>query len=113
MPNQPSPPLQQLAVEPQLTYVDRPEISETCADSLARAWRDASHNVRMEFVVNRLDDPAPPAAPTGKALTACRLVIPLSGMIDLHAKLGALIGMLQQQGVLKPIVQPQTSGRPN
>jgi hypothetical protein len=112
MPTQPSPP-QQLPVQPQLAYVDRPEISETFADSLARAWCDASHNVRMEFVVNRLDDPKPGAPPTGKSLTAFRLVIPGPGLLDLHAKLGALIGMLQQQGVLKPIVQPQTSGRPN
>jgi hypothetical protein len=111
MPNQPSPPAQ-LPVQAQLTYVDRPEISETFADSLARISFDALH-VRMEFIVNRLDDPKPPAAPTGKSYTACKLVLPLPAALDLHAKLGAMINMLQQQGVLKTIVQPPTSGRPN
>ena len=111
MPNQPSLPAQ-APTQLQLTYVDRPEISETFADSLARISFDALH-ARMEFVVNRVDDPKPPAAPTGKSYTACRLVIPLPAALDLHAKLGAMISMLQQQGVLKPIVQPPTSGRPN
>jgi hypothetical protein len=108
-----STPPQQLPAQPQLTYLDRPEVSETFADSLARAWCDASHNVRMEFVVNRVDEPKPGAAPTGKAITACRLVIPGPGLVDLYAKLGALINMLQQQGVIKTVTQPPTSGRPN
>jgi hypothetical protein len=112
MSGQPSP-SQQLPIQPRLTYADRLEISETFADSLARAWFDALHNARMEFVVNRLDDPTPGTALTGKSVTACRLVIPLPGLLDLYAKLGAMINTLQQQGVLKPVVQPPTSGRPN
>ena len=111
MPNQPSLPAQ-LPVQAQLTYVDRPEISETFADSLARISFDALH-VRMEFVVNRLDDPTPPAAPTGKSYTACRLVLPLPAALDLHAKLGGMINMLQQQNVIRQITQPPPSGRPN
>jgi hypothetical protein len=66
----------------------------------------------MEFGVNRLDDPQPAAPPTGKSLTACRLVIPLPGLIDLYARLGAMINVLQQQGVIKTVTQPPTSGRP-
>src|ERR1700760_1565899 len=112
MPNLPSPP-PQVPIQLQLTYVDRPEISETFVDSLARSWCDASHNVRMEFVVNRLDDAKPGSPPTGKAVTACRLAMPLAAALDLHAKLGAMINMLQQQNVIRPITQPSTSGRPN
>jgi hypothetical protein len=111
MPNQPSPP-PQLPVQPQLTYVDRPEISETFADSLHRIWFDALQ-VRMEFVVNRFDDAQPGMAPTGKAMTACRLVMSLPGMIDMHEKLSAIISTLQAQNILRTVTQPPTSGRPN
>jgi hypothetical protein len=97
---------------PKLTHVDRPEISETFVDSLAKVMFDGM-NVRMEFVVNRLDDPKPPAAPTGRATTACRLVIPAPGMLDLINKLQMLIATLQAQGALRQIVNPATSGKPN
>ena len=43
-----------------LVYVDRPEVPETFVDSLQRTVIDGVH-ARMEFVVNRLDDPKPPA----------------------------------------------------
>ena len=110
MPNQPTAP--PLPAQQQLTYADRPEISETFADSLAKVMFDG-FNVRMEFVVNRLDDPRPPASPTGKAITACRLVIPISGVMAMLGQLNTLIGTLQAQNVLRPISQPPTSGRPN
>ncbi len=103
---------QQPPTPPQLTYVDRSEISETFADSLGRLTFDGIH-LRMEFVVNRMDDPKPPAAPTGRALTACRVVIPLPGMLDMLNKLQAVVAALQAQGALRPITAPPTAGRPN
>jgi hypothetical protein len=69
----PPQPLPQQA-QAQLTYVDQPEISETFADSLRGLTFDGM-NLRLEFVVNRLDEPKPPNPPTGKALTACRLIV--------------------------------------
>jgi hypothetical protein len=111
MQNQPPPP-PQTPTQPQMTYVDRPEISETFADSLYRISFD-SLQIRMEFVVNRFDDPQAGVAPTGKAITACRVVMPLPGMIDMHAKLSAIIQTLQAQNVLRTVTQPPTSGRPN
>jgi hypothetical protein len=96
----------------QLTYVDRPEVSETFADSLARLTFDGM-NLKMEFTVNRMDDPNPPAAPTGKALTACRVVMPLPGMLDMIGKLQAIVAQLQAAGVLRQIANPPTAGRPN
>src|SRR6266446_9819257 len=98
--------------QPSLMYVDRPEISETFADSLWRLTVDGMH-LRMEFVVNRMDDPNPPAAPTGKAMTACRVVIGLPGMIDMLGKLQAIMNQLQAAGVLRQIANPPTAGRPN
>jgi hypothetical protein len=103
---------QQPPKPPQMTHVDRPEISETFADSLGRLTFDGIH-LRLEFVVNRMDDPNPPAPPTGKALTACRVVIPLPGMIDMVGKLQAVMATLQAQGVLRHIQPPPTAGRPN
>lgn len=103
---------QQPPTPPQMTYVDRPEISETFVDSLGRLTFDGIH-LRLEFVVNRMDDPQPPAPPTGKALTACRLVIPITGMIDMIGKLQAVMATLQAQGVLRQIQTPPTAGRPN
>jgi|SRR6266851_1876780 len=96
----------------QLTYADRSEISETFADSL---WRVGFENMllKMEFVVNRMDDPNPPAAPTGRAMTACRIVIPITGMIDMLGKLQAMMAQLQAAGFITPITNPPTSGRPN
>lgn len=66
MPNQPSLP-PQATTQLQLTYVDRPEIFEASADSLARISFDASH-VRMEFVVNRPDDPKAAGRSDGQVL---------------------------------------------
>lgn len=97
---------------PQLTYVDRPEISETFADSLGRLTFDGL-TLRMEFLVNRMDDPNPPTPPTGRALTACRVVLPLSGVMDMAGKLQMLMAQLQAAGVLRQVQTPPTSGRPN
>jgi hypothetical protein len=99
-------------VAPQITYVDRPEIAETFVDTLRRAGFDGI-NVRIEFTVNRLDDPQPPAPPTGQALTACRLVIPLTGFLALVQQLDALVKTLQAKGVLRHVQIPQTDGKPN
>jgi hypothetical protein len=97
---------------PQVTYVDRDEVSETFVDSIRRAMFDGM-NLRIEFTVNRLDDPQPPAPPTGRALTAARLVIPLTGFVAMVQQLNTLVGTLQAQGVLRQIQTPPTSGRPN
>jgi hypothetical protein len=83
----------------QLTYADRPEIPETFADLLRHAISEGV-NVKLEFVVNRFE-PAVAAAPiVGRSVTACRLVMPLSGLMDMMAKLGSLVASLQAQGVI-------------
>jgi hypothetical protein len=109
MPNLPPvPPMQA-----KLTYVDRHEVSETFADSCARLMMEGP-NCKLEFTVNRFDDPKPPAPPTGRAVTACRLVLPLPAIVDLHAKLTQIIGALQAQGVFQQVPPGQPpAGRPN
>jgi hypothetical protein len=110
----PNPSHAQQGAQPGLTYVDRPEISETFSDSCARLTVEGL-NAKLEFVVNRMDDPKPPAPPTGKAMTICRLVLPLPGVVDLHAKLSQILGVLQAQGIIQvtPIAQGPQSGKPN
>jgi hypothetical protein len=99
-------------VAQQLTYVDRPEVAETFVDTLRRAGFDGI-NVRIEFTVNRLDDPRPPAPPAGQALTACRLVIPLTGFLAMVQQLETLVSTLRAKGVLRQVQTPQTEGKPN
>jgi hypothetical protein len=97
---------------PQLTYLDRLEISETFADSM---WRINVEGgvAKLEFVVNRLDDPQPSTPLTGKVITAARIVVPLPSLLEMMAKLQGIIGQLQAAGVLRPIPLPPTGGRPN
>ena len=110
-----TPPPAQPSGPPKLTYVDRPDIGEVFADSVARVTFDGA-TLRLEFAVNRLDDVRPGTQQTGRAVTACRLVLPPAGMLDLLGRLNALINALQSQGVLKatpsetqPAGQPATS----
>jgi hypothetical protein len=95
-----------------MTYVDRPEVAETFVDTLRRAGFDGI-NVRIEFTVNRLDDPQPPAVPTGQALTACRLVIPLTGFLAMAQQLQTLVNTLRAKGVLRQVQTLQTAGKPH
>jgi hypothetical protein len=83
----------------QLTYVDRPEIPETFADLLRHATSEGV-NVKLEFVVNRFEPAAPGAPITGRSVTACRVIIPLPGLVDMMAKLGSLVANLEAQGVI-------------
>jgi hypothetical protein len=96
-----SPPPTRSAV--QLTYRDRPEISETYAD-LLRVVVAEGLAIKMEFVVNRPDQPSTPGAViTGNTVTACRLVIPVQGALDMALKLNDLIEKLKGAGIIKPI----------
>ena len=90
----------------QLAYVDRPEISETFVDSLWRVYFDGQ-TIRMDFVVNRMDDPRPQTPPSGKAVTASRIVIPVAGMVEMLSKLQNLADQLRAQGTVRQISAPE------
>jgi len=98
---------------PSLTYVDRPEVPETFADSLERLFVDGA-SVRLEFVVNRFDDPQPPKPPTGKKYTACRVVLPIGALPQVLNQLSNIMKVLVQQGVFQPVHPGPTPGsKPN
>ena len=84
----------------QFQYVDRPEVSETFADSVSRIQFDGQ-TLRLEFCVSRLDEQKPPAAITGKRYPACRLVLPPAAAIDLMNKMQQITAGLIKAGVLK------------
>jgi hypothetical protein len=101
-------------IQVNLTYVDRPEITETCVDSLEKIVSDGP-TVRMELVVNRIDLAQPPQPMTGQKYTACRLVMPITGFPDMVTKMNALFNALVEQGAIKTITTPivPISGKPN
>jgi hypothetical protein len=90
-----------------LRYVDRPEISETFADSAEKMFFDGN-TLRLEFTVTRFDDPKPPAAPTGRKCTACRLVLSQEGALDLINKMFTLRDQLIKRGILTAAGNPTT-----
>ena len=97
-----------------MKYVDRPQISETYVDLMEKAFFDGGL-VHIELCVKRMDDPKPPKPPTGKKVTACRLVMPLLGLVDMVDKLNAIVGQLEKDGVIQRqhIAPPSAGGKPN
>ena len=93
----------------QITYVDRPEVSETFVDTVERMSFDGQ-TLRIELCVTRMDDLRPSEAPTGKKYPACRLVLTPLAALDLMNKLQQLTAMLEQQGIVKR--NPPESGDP-
>ena len=79
--------------------VDIPDLGETFADSLGMTWFDGGM-LRLEFCVTRMDEPKPPAAPTGRRYPACRLVLDHKGMVDLINRMQQISGALEQSGML-------------
>jgi hypothetical protein len=87
-------------IRKQTTYVDRPELSEVYVDFFENASFDGQ-TAQFTFSVVRWDEPKPPAPPTGKRLTACRMVMPAAALIDLANTLENIMRALQAQGTVK------------
>jgi hypothetical protein len=85
-----------------LMYVDHPEVSERFVDSMERIFCDGA-NVRMVFVVTRLDEPKPPLPPSGKKHTACRLIMPLSALPQFVDRLNSLLEVMSKQGAFHQV----------
>jgi len=95
--------------QPPIPYVDRPEVSETFADSIHLIGFDAQ-GMRIEFCVTRMEKPKPGSPPTGKRYTICRLVLPPNTGIELADKLKNLVSLMEKEGVIKK--PPQTPALP-
>jgi hypothetical protein len=85
-------------------YIDRPDISETFADTIESAFFDGQ-TLRIEFSVSRLDPPQPPSEPTGRRYPACRLVLPSTAAIDLMNRMQQIGTALAKAGIVKKATQ--------
>ena len=86
--------------EPEITYVNNVDFTETFIDSIGPLLFD-NQTMRIEMCITRMDVPIPSKPPTGKRYPACRLVLTPSAMIQLHHKLSNLMDALAEQGVIQ------------
>src|SRR5690348_16749282 len=86
--------------EKQVQHVDRPEVQETFVDSVEGIVLDGT-GARIELCVTRMDVPKPPAMPTAKRYTVCRLACTPEFVIDLANKVNGIIGLMEKQGLVK------------
>ena len=99
----------------QISYVDRPDVSEVFADFTDKISFDGQV-WRLDFCITRMDEPNPTTI-TGKRYPVCRLALSPNAGIDLANKLKAIMEMLEKQGLIKQvplanIVQPPNT-KPN
>ena len=83
-----------------VTFVDRPNLTETFTDSL-ETFIFNNNILRVDFCCGRLETPKPPASPSVKKYPVCRLVMPLDTAVDLFNQLNQLFGVLEQSGAIK------------
>jgi hypothetical protein len=92
----------------QTRFVDRPEISETFADSIHSLNFDGQA-MRIIFCTTRFDEPKPPKPPTAAQFPICRLVLTPVAALDLFNKLQQVIKALEQSGaVTRGPIPPKT-----
>jgi hypothetical protein len=85
---------------PQLRYVDRPDCTETFADSINNVSFDGQ-TMRIEFGVTRLDEIKKDQPIAGRRYPACRLVLTPAAAMDLINRMQQTAAALQQAGVVK------------
>ncbi len=85
---------------PQIQFVDRPEVTETFADSIRGVSFDGQ-TMRIEFCTVRMDPPKPPEARTGQQYPACRMVLTPNVAVDLYGRLQQIIQALEKSGALQ------------
>jgi hypothetical protein len=86
-------------------YIDRPEVTETFADSVNAAYFDGQ-TLRLEFGVTRVNNLKPNEPLTGRRYPACRLVLSPVAATDLINRLQQIATALTRAGVLKQTEPP-------
>ena len=92
-------------------YVDRPECTETFADSINHVYFDGQ-SLRIEFGVTRLDDVKPNTPVTGRRFPAQRMVLTPTAAVELINRMQQVGAALAQAGVLKANPTPTNTGVP-
>jgi len=89
-----------MPIEPELKFVDLPEVPETFADSVNLV--DFINGViRIELCVHRLDRTKAAAKRTGRKYPAARLVLTTQAAQELKAALTGVILALEALGVIQ------------
>ena len=83
-----------------IRFVDRPELSETFADSINSVFFDGQ-SLRIEFGVNRMDEVKPNVPIRGRRYPACRLVLTRDGAVELMNRMQQVASALARAGVIK------------
>jgi len=83
-----------------IRYIDRPECTETFADSINHVYFDGQ-SLRIEFGITRLDDVKPNAPVTGRRHPAQRMVLTPLAAVELINRMQQVGAALTQAGVLK------------
>jgi hypothetical protein len=76
------------------------EVKETYADFLGLTSFDGS-SLRIELLVARMEDPKPPAQPTGQRHIVARLVLSPACAMDLINQMNQIAAQLVQAGLIK------------
>jgi hypothetical protein len=84
---------------PQIRYVDRPDVSETFADSI-RGLSFDGQTMRIEFCSVRIDPFNPTEAPTGRQYPVCRMVLTPNAGIELFNRLQQIVKALEKSGAV-------------
>jgi len=85
---------------PRITFVDRPEVTETFADSVRSLGFDGQ-TMRIEFCSVRMDPPTSPEIRTGRQSPTCRMVLTPNAAIDLYGRLQQVIQALEKSGAIQ------------
>ncbi len=92
-------------------YVDRPECTETFADSINNVYFDGQ-SLRIEFGITRLDEIKPNTPVTGRRFPAQRMVLTPMAAVELINRMQQVGAALTQAGVLKANPTPTNAGVP-
>jgi hypothetical protein len=85
---------------PRITFVDRPEVTETFSDSI-RGLSFDGQTMRIDFCTIRMDPPSSPETRTGRQYPACRMVLTPNAAIDLYGRLQQIIKALEKSGAIQ------------
>ena len=95
---------------PRIHYIDRPEVSETFADSIHGLSFDGQ-TMRIEFCSVRIDPFNPSEAPTGRQYPVCRMVLTPNAGIELFNRLQQIIKALEKSGAVQRTPQPAETSK--
>jgi hypothetical protein len=83
-----------------IRYIDRPECTETFADSINHVYFDGQ-SLRIEFGITRLDEMKPNTPVSGRRFPAQRMVLTPGAAVELINRMQQVGQALTQAGILK------------